>query len=103
MQAQARAQAEQIARQQEAQRQEIARQQAEQAKLLAAQRLATGAASTSLRALAQQPAGRGPTAPITVNGPEGDGKRRRGAGTGAENLRVGSSGQSSGAGLNIGV
>jgi hypothetical protein len=56
-----------------------------------------------LRALAQQPAGRGPTAPITVNGSEGAGKRRRGAGTGAENLRVGSSGQSSGAGLNIGV
>jgi hypothetical protein len=103
MQAQAQAQAAEVARQQEAQRQEIARQQAEQAKLLAAQRLATGAASTSLRALNQQPAGRGPTAPVTVDNSGQAGKRRRGAGTGAESLRVGSSGQSSGAGLNIGV
>jgi hypothetical protein len=104
MQAQARAQAEQIAREQEAQRQEIARQQAEQAKLLAAQRLATGAASTSLRALNQRPAGSGPTAAVTdANALGGEQKRRRGAGTGAGDLRVGSSGQSSGAGLNIGV
>jgi hypothetical protein len=103
-QAQARAQAEQIARQQEAQRQEIARQQAEQAKLLTAQRLATGAASTSLRVLGQKPVGGGPTAAVTGASVAGDGqKRRRGGGTGAENLRVGSSGQSSGAGLNIGV
>jgi hypothetical protein len=104
MRAAAQAQAQQVAQQQDAQRQEIARQQAEQARLLSAQRLATGAASTSLRALNQKPAGSGPTAAVTgANVPGGEQKRRRGAGTGAGSLRIGSSGQSSGAGLNIGV
>jgi hypothetical protein len=73
--------------------------------VLAAQRLAAGAASTSLRALNQRPAGSGPTAAISGGGtgPDGDGsRRRRRSGTAADSLRIGSSGRSAGVGVNLG-
>lgn len=101
-QQQREAQAAQIAQQQRAQQEEIARQRAEQERQVTAQRLAAGAASTSQRVLSQRPVGRGPTAPITADEADVVGRRRRAA-AGGENLRIGSSGQAPGAGLNIGA